>query len=61
MYAYGYRNLEHAQHTLTEADLPDNSCSNCDKCKIKCTAGFNIKERIEDISRLKKVPQEFLV
>jgi predicted aldo/keto reductase-like oxidoreductase len=61
MYAYGYRNLEHAQHTLIEADLPDNSCSNCDKCKIKCTAGFNIKERIEDISRLKKVPQEFLV
>jgi len=61
MYAYGYRNLEHAQHTLIEADLPDNSCRNCDECRIMCAAGFNIKERIEDISRLKKVPQEFLV
>jgi predicted aldo/keto reductase-like oxidoreductase len=61
MYAYGYRNFEHAQHTLLEAGLPANSCNNCLNCSVKCTAGFNIKERIEDISRLKNVPGEFLV
>lgn len=61
MYAYGYRNFEHAQHTLIDADIPENLCKNCDTCKVTCTAGFNIKERIADISRLKNVPQEFLV
>ena len=61
MYAYGYRNLRQAQHTLSEASLPDNPCNNCESCSVKCSAGFNIKERIEDISRLKDVPKEFLI
>jgi predicted aldo/keto reductase-like oxidoreductase len=61
MYAYGYRNFEHAQHTLMEAGIPADSCNNCLNCSVKCKAGFNIKERIEDISRLKNVPREFLV
>lgn len=60
MYAYGYRNFEHAQHTLKEATLPDNACKECGSCSVKCTAGFNIKERVEDISRLVNVPKEFL-
>jgi len=61
MYAYGYRNFGHAQHTLREASLPANACKDCASCSVKCTAGFNIKERIEDISRLADVPGEFLV
>lgn len=60
MYAYGYGNFEHAQHTLKDASLPVNACKDCGNCNVKCTAGFNIKERIEDISRLIDVPQEFL-
>jgi predicted aldo/keto reductase-like oxidoreductase len=61
MYAYGYRNFRHAQHTLIEAGIPGNACSNCESCSVKCSAGFNLKERIEDISRLKDIPGEFLV
>jgi predicted aldo/keto reductase-like oxidoreductase len=60
MYAYGYRNMEHARHTLIEADFSGKPCENCDICKVKCIAGFNVKERILDISRLKDVPKEFL-
>ena len=60
MYAYGYRNFQQAKYTLNEADLPENSCKNCEDCSVKCRAGFDIKERIEDISRLKYVPEEFL-
>ena len=60
MYAYGYKNLEHAQHTLMEAGMSGNPCEKCETCNVNCTAGFNIKERILDISRLKDVPQEFL-
>ncbi len=61
MYAYGYRNLKQARHTLNEAGLPDNSCKDCESCIVKCHSGFDVKERIEDISRLKDVPMDFLI
>jgi uncharacterized protein len=61
MYAYGYRNLKHARHTLYEAGLSGETCAKCEVCNVNCTAGFNIKERIMDISRLKEVPPEFLI
>jgi predicted aldo/keto reductase-like oxidoreductase len=60
MYAYGYNNMEQAQQTLLAAGVSGNSCSGCDVCRVKCTSGFNLKERIEDISRLGAVPPEFL-
>jgi hypothetical protein len=60
MYAYGYQNLEQAQHTLLAAGIPGNGCEGCDVCSVKCASGFNVKERIEDISRLRAVPPEFL-
>jgi predicted aldo/keto reductase-like oxidoreductase len=61
MYAYGYRNLKYAKHTLRESGLAVDSCKNCQSCVVECRAGFDIKESIEDISRLNDVPEEFLV
>jgi len=60
MYAYGYRDMEHAQHTLHTSGISGNPCSGCDVCNVKCRSGFDIKGRIEDISRLSNVPREFL-
>ncbi|HNW56327.1 MAG TPA: aldo/keto reductase [Bacteroidales bacterium] len=60
MYAYGYKDLVHAQQTLLEAGLTDNSCQKCEVCNVNCISGFNIKERIQDISRLANVPGDFL-
>ena len=60
MYAYGYRDLEHAQHTLFESGLDGKPCDICDVCKVKCTAGFDIKDRVQDIARLREVPGDFL-
>ncbi|MCE5344748.1 MAG: aldo/keto reductase [Bacteroidales bacterium] len=60
MYAYGYKDMEHAQHTLLEAGLTGNPCQKCEVCNVNCISGFNIKERIMDISRLANVPGEFL-
>jgi predicted aldo/keto reductase-like oxidoreductase len=60
MYAYGYRDLEHAQHTLFEAGLDGRPCDACDVCNVKCTAGFDVKDKIQDIARLKDVPGDFL-
>jgi predicted aldo/keto reductase-like oxidoreductase len=60
MYAYGYRNLEKARYTLEEAGLSGFSCADCSVCNIKCTAGFDIRKKISDISRLMNVPDDFL-
>jgi predicted aldo/keto reductase-like oxidoreductase len=60
MYAYGYRNLEQAHYTLKESGISGNPCEKCEGCSVNCTAGFNVKEKILDISRLKDVPLEFL-
>jgi uncharacterized protein len=59
MYAYGYKDLTQAWYTLSEADMPDNTCKQCSSCNVKCKSGFNIKEKMEDISRLKDFPGEF--
>ena len=61
MYAYGYKNLAHAQQTLRNANLPQYPCSDCTTCQIDCTMGFDIKNKITDINRLSKVPDDFLV
>lgn len=60
MYAYGYKNMEQARHTLDVSRISGDPCAVCGVCNIECTAGFNVKERIRDIARLKNVPVEFL-
>ncbi|MBL7112784.1 MAG: aldo/keto reductase [Bacteroidales bacterium] len=60
MYAYGYRNLEQARHTLDNARLPEQACDQCELCTVRCSAGFNVAYKIRDIARLKDVPMDFL-
>lgn len=61
MYAYGYRDTAKAWHTLAGVDLQDKPCTNCAICDINCTAGFDIRKKITDISRLKDVPGDFIM
>ena len=61
MYAYGYRDLSKAKETLNEADLTRMGCFDCTGCSVNCTMGFNVREKVQDITRLKDVPGEFLV
>ncbi len=60
MYAYGYRDAAHARYTIDTVDLSGGTCGDCGACKVKCTAGFDIKDRVQDIIRLKNVPLDFL-
>ncbi|RLD31531.1 MAG: hypothetical protein DRI73_08575 [Bacteroidetes bacterium] len=60
MYAYGYKNLAHAKHTLQSASVPVSACSGCATCTIDCTMGFDISKKLADINRLSDVPEEFL-
>ena len=60
MYAYGYNNLAHARENMSNAGIADVPCRNCDLCEVKCVMGFDIKNKILEIVRLKNVPTEIL-
>jgi len=59
MYAYGYKNLSLAHSTIEDlgSHLP---CTDCDSCSVICPNGFDIPKKVQDIIRLKTIPQEFL-
>lgn len=61
MYAHAYRNREAAKALLVELDLPPMPCVDCGECAVRCAKGFDVRERVRDIARLKDVPTEFLI
>jgi hypothetical protein len=60
MYAHAYRNRPAAQALLLELGLPDSPCGDCDECPVHCAKGFDVRQRVRDIVRLREVPREFL-
>lgn len=60
MYAYGYRNLLQARNTLTASGMPSAPCADCKSCSVKCSSGFDVSGKIQDIARLTEVPEDFL-
>ncbi|MDR1667754.1 MAG: aldo/keto reductase [Bacteroidales bacterium] len=61
MYNYGYNSPMLAKSTLLELNLADHPCRKCASCKVTCTNGFQIAEKISDITRLQYIPKDFLV
>ena len=61
MYAYGYRNTAQAYYNLVNVEMSDNPCLVCGLCSVKCPSSFDVRKKIMDISRLRNVPEEFLI
>ncbi|MBN1415591.1 MAG: aldo/keto reductase [Bacteroidales bacterium] len=61
MYAYGYRQYEQAYTLLKELGIPENACRECDHCTAICARGYDVAERMADITRLSSVPKDFLI
>ncbi len=59
MYAYGYGNLEKAHSLITSLDLGDNPCGECSSCNVTCAKRFDVKGRVQDITRLRSLPADF--
>ncbi len=61
MYAHAYRNRAAAQELVLALDLPAAPCADCTTCAVHCPRGFDVRERIRDVTRLRSVPSEFLI
>lgn len=61
MYAYGYKDLKLARQTIDSLNLPTKLCGDCSECTVNCRKGFNVKEKIADIVRIKDIPTDFLM
>ena len=59
MYAYGYRNLGLAHELVGSLDLAGDACGSCASCSAVCAKGFDVADRVRDISRLRTVPGDF--
>lgn len=61
MYTYGYNHLEKAYTLLTDYNIAENPCGNCDDCTVNCIKGFDVANRIADVTRLRSLPQDFII
>jgi predicted aldo/keto reductase-like oxidoreductase len=60
MYAYGYGSLPMASELLSQTAVESDPCTGCDVCTAECVKGFNLRNKITDIARLKNVPRDFI-
>jgi predicted aldo/keto reductase-like oxidoreductase len=61
MYVYDYRNLEMARDLVVSLGLPSGVCGEgCSRCPVRCSVGFNVREKIRDIVRIRQIPPEFI-
>jgi predicted aldo/keto reductase-like oxidoreductase len=60
MYTYGYRNLAKARDLVASLGHDSSVCDDCGSCSIRCSKGFNISEKIRDVSRILDVPPDFV-
>lgn len=58
MYAYGYGDRDIARSLLSELELPKDACADCGQCTAVCSQGFNVAERLKDVTRLTNLPAE---
>jgi len=61
MYTYGYQRPAMAKELVVSLGLPSRLCEDCGTCPVKCSIGFDVPRKIQDVARLRDVPAEFIV
>ncbi len=61
MYTYGYREMGKAKELLANMGVVNDPCSDCDQCTVSCVKNFVVGEKIQSVSRLMAVPDDFIV
>lgn len=60
MYAYGYCNLSLARQTADLASMERLPCIDCTQCNVNCPMGFNVREKVMDIERVREIPADLI-
>ena len=58
MYAYSYRNLGAAYDLVASLGVSQAPCGDCSSCRVRCTMGFDVRDRASDIARIQAAPAE---
>lgn len=61
MYAYGYHNLRLACQTVHSASQKPLPCHDCRECRVDCAMGFDVRKKLLDIERIKKLPEGMIL
>jgi len=61
MYAYGYRDPGQARETIGGMSPAVPHCERCPECSVTCSMGFDVRDRVLDIARVRDVPEDFLI
>ena len=61
MYTYGYKDMSKAKELLADMGVKNDPCSSCDKCTVTCVKNFAVGEKVQSVSRIMDVPDEFIV
>ncbi|MBK3519363.1 aldo/keto reductase [Carboxylicivirga marina] len=61
MYTYGYREMGKAKELLASMGMVNDPCSNCNECTVTCVKSFAVGEKVQSVSRLMDVPDDFIV
>lgn len=52
MYTYGYRDVRLAKEAMGELEEDEIRCRACARCAVTCRMGFDVSERIIDVTRV---------
>ncbi|TRX61099.1 aldo/keto reductase [Carboxylicivirga sp. M1479] len=61
MYTYGYREMGKAKELLANMGVVNDPCSDCSHCTVTCVKNFAVGEKVQSVSRLMDVPDDFIV
>ncbi len=60
MYTYGYKDMRKAKELLAGMGVKNDPCASCDNCTVSCVKNFAVGEKVQSVSRLVDVPDEFI-
>ncbi len=60
MYTYGYREMGKAKELLANMGVVNNACADCSSCTVSCVKDFAVAEKVQVVSRLMDVPDDFI-
>jgi succinate dehydrogenase/fumarate reductase-like Fe-S protein len=61
IYAYGSRDPGQARETIGGMSPAVPHCERCPECSVTCRMGFDVRDRVLDIARVRDVPEDFLI